>query len=233
MANLVCEMLFLSLPVPNGPPTFPSSSDVTRSSVRLNWQQPEPQHRNGIITHYKIRLHNLNTSTYQYVTVYQSSGPYTVRNLRPFTQYNWAVAAVNINGTGPYSSEYTIQTLPSGEKLIISVCYHVQCYFNFTAPSAAPSSIRHETLSPTSIRVWWTPPSVQYRNGIITSYHLELNDTAGLRTTTETSHVVHNLRPSYTYGYRVAAFTVGLGPFTSWRYVTMPTISKLHNHLHL
>ena len=71
----------------------------------------------------------------------------------------------------------------------------------------------------------WSPPSREHQNGNITSYHLELNDTAGVRTVTGTSYayVANNLHPNYIYGYRVAAVTIARGPYSEWTHVRMPT----------
>ena len=57
----------------------------------------------------------------------------------------------------------------------------------------------------------------------IHNYSLQLNDTVGIRMVSGTSHTVEGLLPNHVYSYRVAAFTVDLGPYSQWRYVvTMP-----------
>lgn len=102
-----------SAAVPSGPPLLLSSNMVTSTSFKVRWQQPQPQDRNGIITYYRLRLENRRTSTLSYLNVQRNSVPYTVRNLSPFTTYTWAVAAATVNGTGPYSSNHSVQTLPA------------------------------------------------------------------------------------------------------------------------
>ena len=68
----------------------------------------------------------------------------------------------------------------------------------------------------------WSPPGCQDQGGEINNYSLQLNDTVGTRMVSGTSHTVEGLLPNHVYSYRVAAFTVGLGPYSQWRYVTMP-----------
>ena len=97
--------------VPSAPPAMLTSSDITSTSFRVAWQQPEQQHRNGNITHYRLRLNKQDSSTYSYVNV---EPLYVVRSLSPFTQYTWSVAAATINGTGPYSSNTSIETQQDG-----------------------------------------------------------------------------------------------------------------------
>ena len=81
-------------------------------------------------------------------------------------------------------------------------------------------------LNHTSITVTWNPPGCRYQNGNIRSYYLQLNDTIGTRMVSGTSHTVSHLRPYQVYGYRVAAFTVGIGPYGEWMFVTMPEPRK-------
>ncbi|CAI8037191.1 Phosphatidylinositol phosphatase PTPRQ [Geodia barretti] len=188
--------------VPSSSPLFFSSSMVTSTSFRVTWQPPSPQDHNGIITYYRLRVENQRSLTSRSITVQPSSIPYTVRNVSPFTVYNWSVAAATVNGTGPYSSDYSVQTL-------------------VVPPSGPPQSVEHTVLSPTSLRLTWDPPRIEHQNGAISSYHVQLNDTAGVRTVTGTSYTANNLRPGTIYGYRIAAFTVGLGPYSQWQYVRM------------
>ena len=96
-----------------------------------------------------------------------------------------------------------------------------------TVPSTSPLLVRHKVLSSTKLVVQWSPPNSQDQNGEIHHYSLELNDTIGVRTVIGTSHTVFNLHPYYIYNYRVAAFTVALGPYSQWRSVRMPPACKI------
>ena len=107
--NLCCGLFPHT--VPSSSPLFFSSSMVTSTSFRVTWQPPSPQDHNGIITYYRLHVENQRSLTSRFITVQPSSIPYTVRNVSPFTVYNWSVAAATVNGTGPYSSDYSVQTL--------------------------------------------------------------------------------------------------------------------------
>lgn len=100
--------------VPSGPPTRPVSSDVTSTSFTLMWQPPPLQTHNGIITHYKLQLENTRTSVAHFITVHSSSLSHNVVDLSPYTSYECSVAALTVNGTGPYSSEHSVQTSEDG-----------------------------------------------------------------------------------------------------------------------
>ena len=87
-------------------------------------------------------------------------------------------------------------------------------------PTGPPLNVNGTVLSPTSINVSWNGPGCQYQGGQIRHYILQLNDTVGERIVSGTFHIVQNLLPDHVYAYRVTAFTVDLGPYSHWRYVT-------------
>ena len=89
-----------------------------------------------------------------------------------------------------------------------------------TEPSHAPLGVAVTVLNPTSVLVTWQPPLPEHRNGIIMGYavrmvglHSEVNEEFPLTNSTEM--VVEDLHPFYAYRFSVAAFTVGLGPFSN------------------
>ena len=80
-------------------------------------------------------------------------------------------------------------------------------------------------MSSTKIQLSWKPPLSHYQNGVIQSYTITV-----FEVNTNTTHEVHQnilntsiiltgLHPYYEYKLSVAAYTVGLGPF-SFVYVT-------------
>jgi receptor-type tyrosine-protein phosphatase Q len=141
---------------PSGAPTEPKPSDVTSTSFTLSWEPPLPEERNGIITHYELRLEKLScTQTVHYVTVMSSSLPFTVEDLRPDTTYNCSVKAATVNGTGPSSSPLIVTTLED-------------------EPSDAPTEPKPSDVTSTSFTLSWEPPLPEERNGIITHYELRL-----------------------------------------------------------
>lgn len=102
-----------------------------------------------------------------------------------------------------------------------------------TAPSAPPLAIMESPLTPNTLQIFWSPPSLDQQNGIVTDYFIDISVTE----TTERlqravsggtlSLNVSSLHADYTYHYRIAAGTIqGMGPYSSSRSVRMPEDSK-------
>ena len=89
-----------------------------------------------------------------------------------------------------------------------------------TAPTAAPIDTETYQLNSTSVFLLWRPPLAQYQNGIIRGYFIEftlVNSTeAWFQYTTQDQHllIIDNLEPNTMYVCRVAAYTIGRGPFS-------------------
>ena len=105
-------------------------------------------------------------------------------------------------------------------KLILSYILH-------SAPSGAPQNITATTLSPTEIRVEWKPVDAIDRNGIITHYEVQFNQTTLLvgepltdavnTTLNDTNFTLTNLEEYVQYTVTVRAFTMaGVGPYSSF-----------------
>ena len=99
--------------------------------------------------------------------------------------------------------------------------------FMITAPSEAPRYSRHTVLNAYSLIITWSPPRSSYQNGVINHYNLQLNDTTGLRSVTQTSYTAKNLHPYFIYTYSIAAFTVDTGPYSLQMSVRMPEAGKI------
>ena len=68
-----------------------------------------------------------------------------------------------------------------------------------------------------SAQLFWAAPEEQYRNGIITEYHVDITEIAtnrafGSYIVTNTQIGVASLHPHYEYNFTVAAYTNGKGP---------------------
>ena len=74
-------------------------------------------------------------------------------------------------------------------------------------------------VTATSLTLTWQPPSFESRNGVIQQYSIEIVEvnTGRIMTTTSntTGVTVGNLHPFYTYNCRIAAETIGVGPYTT------------------
>ena len=102
-------------PAPSAAPNSVSVSEVTSSSITVQWRAVPCIHRNGDITGYIVR--------YGSETQFVSGGSVTettISNLTPSTTYNVRVAAVNDADTGAFSS--TISIMTSG------IMYHIMQY---------------------------------------------------------------------------------------------------------
>lgn len=89
-------------------------------------------------------------------------------------------------------------------------------------PSASPTSLRVMAITSTSAFLLWNPPSIEYRNGIVTGYTVRLIREDPLQqpivfTTTNTNLTVSSLESFSQYRYTVSANTSqGQGPVANY-----------------
>jgi hypothetical protein len=98
------------------PDVAPRITNVMASATiaRLTWSVVEDDDARGIVTGYDVS-YGINVQSLR--TVYVAGHVYyhDFPGLDPYTTYVWRVAARNVNGTGPFSSTRSIQTLESSE----------------------------------------------------------------------------------------------------------------------
>ena len=102
-------------PAPSAAPTSVSVSEVTSSSITVQWGAVDCIHRNGDITGYSVRYGVQGSVSTQTVSV--SGGGATMRlisGLMPSTTYSIEVAAVNNAGIGVYSPVIMKETAQPG-----------------------------------------------------------------------------------------------------------------------
>ena len=75
---------------------------VNPSSLRVSWQLPPEIDRNGIITSYLLLNTRVESGDITSETV-TSGMTRTISGLVSFFDYSIRVAAINVNGTGPFS----------------------------------------------------------------------------------------------------------------------------------
>ena len=99
-------MIYLTfLSVPSTAPTSVSVSEVTSSSITVQWGAVDCIHRNGDITGYTVRYGVQGNGSTQTVNVSGGEAIQTIISGRtPSTNYSIEVAAVNSVGTGVYSN---------------------------------------------------------------------------------------------------------------------------------
>ena len=85
-------------PAPSAPPTSVSVSEVTSSSITVQWGPVDCIHRNGDIAGYSVQYGS------ETVSVSRTPRRYVISGLMPSTTYSIQVVAENSAGTGPYST---------------------------------------------------------------------------------------------------------------------------------
>ena len=90
---------------PSASPTFVSVSEVTSSSITVQWGAVDCIHRNGDITGYTVAYGVQGNGNTQTVNISGGEATQTIiSELTPSTNYSIEVAAVNSVGTGVYNN---------------------------------------------------------------------------------------------------------------------------------
>ncbi|GIX90947.1 tyrosine-protein phosphatase Lar [Caerostris darwini] len=182
------------------PPTRVQISDITASSVRISWSY-DIGSENIIyyVIQYKPRMANQDYSELSGI----NSLFYTVRDLTPYTEYEFYVIAVNAIGRGSPSLPAVVTT---GE----------------TEPGSAPRNVQATPLSTSTVVVQWDPPKEP--NGQVTGYKVYYTLNPHTPTQSWLSQIVDNnqlttisdLKTHAIYTIRVQAFTSrGPGPLSA------------------
>ena len=78
-------------------------TSVNPASLEVSWQPPLEINHNGPITGYVIQYTRIGTSNMMSENV-NSGTTHTISGLVAYVAYSVTVAAVNVNGTGPFSN---------------------------------------------------------------------------------------------------------------------------------
>ena len=92
---------------PTGPPTQVNTS-ATPTTITVQWGPVDCIHRNGDITGYSVCV--MSNEVLKNISTSGDTRNATISALRPFTEYNISVAAVNSVGTGVYSDHFVATT---------------------------------------------------------------------------------------------------------------------------
>ena len=117
MHGMYCcnKLLCMLSAVPSSAPQNIDTSAISSSAVLIRWSKLPQQDQNGIISKYVITVTNTRTLTVFLISTEMNQNLYEVKSLRPYTYYTFAVAAENMNGTGPFSEDETVQTYEDGK----------------------------------------------------------------------------------------------------------------------
>ena len=98
--------------VPSAAPANFSLVSQTPTSVTVTWEPVLCMYRNGLITDYVIKYKELNTSLVSNKTIEgDNMRVFEITGLKPSTQYEIKIAAVNSVGTGPFTNKRIDATL--------------------------------------------------------------------------------------------------------------------------
>ena len=93
-------------------------------------------------------------------------------------------------------------------------------------PSASPSAISATAINPSTLSLSWNPLASSNANGIVREYIVDVfvQDLSEHYhySTVNTSLILTELHPYYTYTVYVAAVTIGRGPFSAGHTIRMP-----------
>jgi len=96
--------------VPAGAPLNVSSTNVTSSSVRLQWDAPARRHRNGDIVLYEM-MYRLKDNFINDWTTNTSEPWIVIDGLEPGQVYQFHIRAYTSRGGGPWSDPHLVRTL--------------------------------------------------------------------------------------------------------------------------
>ena len=95
--------------VPSASPSSVKSTTVGTTSITIEWSELDCADRNGDITGYRVRYGPTYTPS-QRQSANISGKMFTVDRKFITLSYDFEVAAVNVDGTGPYSTSLTVHS---------------------------------------------------------------------------------------------------------------------------
>ena len=98
--------------VPGAPPQSVAVSSISSYSIKVSWGKVLCDQRNGEITGYQVNYTSVSDD--EIVTVTGNETNVTLSDLQPYTDYSISVAAMTVNGTGPFSTPISNKTLFTG-----------------------------------------------------------------------------------------------------------------------
>ena len=81
--------------------------------IILQWQPPELEYQNGVITEYLVEVSSVNGNVTIFATFSNTTGD--VGSLNPYTRYQIRISAATAVGSGPFSEPLNILTNEDGK----------------------------------------------------------------------------------------------------------------------
>ncbi|KAJ0182203.1 hypothetical protein K1T71_001572 [Dendrolimus kikuchii] len=188
--------------VPSEPPHNVQVQATAPGELLVKWQAPPQETWNGELLGYVITwreaLGNPSVTNENSTQALTASGWGATHALlvalKTHTHYDVKVQAYNAVGAGPPSTVITAATLEG-------------------APEAPPEMVRCEPLSAQSIRVWWEPPPLSLRGGVLLGYELLYESQVESRRSGGMETVLQSLGRATNYSITIRARTAsGSGP---------------------
>ena len=113
--------------VPAGAPLNFTAIGVSSTSVRLQWDPPARQHRNGEIVLYELLYHDRRDPADDWPTNTTDTS-IVIDGLQPTTNYIFQIRAYTGKGPGPWSNQLPFQTFAAQRTLFVyrqKLCYIV------------------------------------------------------------------------------------------------------------
>nr|XP_056701450.1 receptor-type tyrosine-protein phosphatase S isoform X1 [Euleptes europaea] len=130
--------------VPGQPMNFRAEAK-SESTILLTWSPP----RQDLIVKYELIYKGENQK--EVSKTFDPTSSFTVRDLKPNTEYVFQLAARSALGLGAYTPEVRERTLQS-------------------KPSAPPQDVKCVSVRSTAILVSWRPPPAESQNGVLDGY---------------------------------------------------------------
>ena len=106
--HVSCEDMFFS--APTAPPSNVNVTDVTSSTITVQWEMVPCDDQNGTITGYSVRYGVMGSSEREIEEVMGDQRMATISELAAATVYEYEVAGITTADTGAYSDPMTTLT---------------------------------------------------------------------------------------------------------------------------
>ena len=110
---LFTAVIPLSHTVPSGPPEGVAIVSTSSDSFTLKWGPPPKEQQNGEILSYIVEYREEDSNS-TVVNDTTRGMMYTAEDLTTDRVYQFRVAATTVNGTGPFSEQSVVITIPTG-----------------------------------------------------------------------------------------------------------------------
>ena len=205
------------------PPFDLQASNILPTAATITWSTAPPNRVTpwGIVINYELIL-----TEYAFglpaLTANTTVESFTFIDIEEFNNYSVVIAAENQVGLGDFSIVLNFSTPQAGTGLIFILVFLVAIlrtlFQPVLAPTGPPQSPSGTRVTTTLITLSWSPPEPIHVNGIIDHYVIRVREVYTGRVFSLLSRdediVIGPLHPFYVYSCRIAAYTVGLGPFS-------------------